>query len=221
MKMRATWGILVLNALCSVCDACSCYYFHPQEHYCTADFVALVTVNEQRDMDNYTKMQSYYVIVHRLFKANKDSVEGLSKGIIWTPANDAVCGITLKTNRKYLITGSSDRSKPKVSLCNYHQEWNALTRKQKKGFQRLYRNGCNCTVRVYHSGRDANRHCLWETSDSLDCQSKEAICVPSHVKPGCIWLGGQRYRECMKKRRRMKILEGPSGSAPLENSYSR
>ncbi|PSN36520.1 hypothetical protein C0J52_25428 [Blattella germanica] len=130
----------------------------------------------------------------------------LKSGRLLTSAQSSMCGINLNVEETYLITGRVYAGKARISLCGFHQPWNQLTIRQKKGFRLLYRQGCNCECPKESSPSDI---CAWETSSysdssSLhDCQQKHAVCMKT-VSGGCGWSVDKKYRECMKTRRLMR-----------------
>lgn len=180
--------------------ACSCMPFHPQEHYCTADFVALVSVTSAKRSGGADPLapRGYGIELLRLFRGGQKAAMALAReGLLWTPSHDGLCGVTFREGIRYLVTGSLHGAKPWVSTCGFVRPWAELTRKQRKGFQRLYEQGCRCSVR-FHPGRHAQ--CVWETAflRTEDCQGQHAICVP-RGNSGCAWLGGVPYRNCVKR----------------------
>lgn len=47
--IKCLWFALIVASLQCCCDACSCMYSHPQEHYCVADFgkiFSLIQIDE-------------------------------------------------------------------------------------------------------------------------------------------------------------------------------
>ncbi|XP_067123442.1 tissue inhibitor of metalloproteinase-like isoform X1 [Centruroides vittatus] len=189
----------------AVAESCLCMNFHPQEHYCSADFVAAVRVRRMRKSD--ADVHVYQIRTKKIFKANGKAEEALSHGLLWSNSKEAMCGLRLRPDR-YLVTGRITGEKPWVSGCNFVQKWSTLTKKQRKGFRRLYRQGCHCKVRPLFGSRRATkgRYCSWETvwTDS-DCQGKHSLCVPT---PGdgdrCSWVNNSAYRHCMKRFRKEK-----------------
>lgn len=202
----------LLGAFCFVSffndtNACSCIYSHPQEHYCSADFVAVVRVKSRGKGDGTTT--AYHIKVKKEFKMTDKARHALSQGLLWTSSNEAACGVTLHPTR-YLIAGRIRGEKPWVSLCQFVQEWPTLSSKQKKGFRKLYQQGCRCMVRTMsyvswykHQYKNRERYCSWETvQERNDCQGLYSLCVPSAQNPEeCSWVGNSQYRRCMKERK--------------------
>lgn len=50
----------------------------------------------------------------------------------------------------YFTLGRIRGEKPFISLCHFIQEWPKLSAKQKKGFRKLYQQGCRCRVSVFY-----------------------------------------------------------------------
>lgn len=206
-----TWlayGVMMVLVFLPDTEGCVCLSSHPQEHYCSAHFVALVKIKKEGKSDGMAP--SYQIRLKKEFKMSEKARQALSHGLIWTPAGDDVCGVKFN-NTKYLITGRVIGEKAWVWRCNFVQQWSTLSRKQRKGFRKLYHQGCQCKVRMprpFRSSRE--RYCLWDTADEGvdDCQSLYTMCVPNHREnKGCIWSRNRRYRKCMKDRQKKKELE--------------
>ncbi|KAG8201111.1 hypothetical protein JTE90_028779 [Oedothorax gibbosus] len=203
-------GAMVICAVISEVELCSCFYSHPQEHYCSSDFVAVIRVKSKSKGDY--GIMAYHIKVKKEFKMTDKARHALSQGLIWTSSHEAACGVTLKPTR-YLIAGKVRGDKPFISLCHFVQEWPTLSPKQKKGFRKLYQQGCRCKVRMPNFVRDFREpHCAWETfRDKNDCQSLYSLCVPSHQGPNstetCSWVSTAQYRRCMKERKYERELE--------------
>ncbi|XP_074603153.1 metalloproteinase inhibitor 1-like [Brevipalpus obovatus] len=186
-------------------DACSCVFSHPQEHFCSADFVALVSIkglvganrnNQGSDFDLYNV---YKIKLHRLYKTSTPNA--FAKGYLFTPSSLNSCSPNLVKNTAYLITGRMVNNNPYVSFCNFIQENSTLTHRQRKGFRRTYGLNCGCKVRdtrsyAYHlfnhtsetleSGHRSpvnSGFCQWDTKWEIenDCQGMHSACV--RVKP--------------------------------------
>nr|XP_042896239.1 metalloproteinase inhibitor 2 [Parasteatoda tepidariorum] len=128
----------------------------------------------------------------------------LSQGLIWTSSHEAACGVTLKPTR-YLIAGRIRGEKPFVSLCHFVQEWATLSSKQKKGFRKLYQQGCKCRVRMPSFVKNRREpYCLWDTYQAKnDCQSLYSLCSAQYHNEteACSWVSTSQYRRCMKERK--------------------
>jgi len=64
-----------------------------------------------------------------------------------TAGSSSMCGVDLKLEETYLITGKVVAGQASINLCNYITPWAHLSVRQKKGFRLLYRQGCSCEVR--------------------------------------------------------------------------
>lgn len=195
---------LIFCVTVNVSNACTCLYHHPQSHYCNSDFVALVKVKQRGKSDG--RITSYHIKVKKEFKMNEKTRHALSQGLIWTASDSSLCGINLKQSR-YLIAGRMTGEKLFINLCHFVQEWSTLTVKQKKGFRRLYQQGCQCKIPDFSRPRSSNRtsvgRCDWDTSKDgkFDCQNLYSVCAPSsHASNECVWLKSRAYRHCMKER---------------------
>uniref|UniRef100_T1JNR6 NTR domain-containing protein n=1 Tax=Strigamia maritima TaxID=126957 RepID=T1JNR6_STRMM len=203
---------LLIMAFCAVGDTCTCFPVHPQAHYCNSDYVLLVKVNNST-IGNQTQAthRMIDVKIKKSFKANEKVNFAIKNGQIWTPMNDGVCGINLKPNAKYLITGKVEGGKAFISTCDYYQEWSNLTPKQRKGFKLLYKLGCECKVaycplakRGHKCNVNANT-CSWTTAFDKDgdCQGHYSICM-RQITGYCQWNSSRAYKQCVKEKEQKK-----------------
>ncbi|GFV95559.1 tissue inhibitor of metalloproteinase [Trichonephila clavipes] len=205
-------GVLTMCFIIGEVELCSCFYSHPQEHYCVADFVAVVRVKSQGKGDS--GITAYHIKVKKEFKMTEKARHALSQGLIWTSSHEAACGVTLHPTR-YLIAGRIRGEKPFVSLCHFVQEWPKLSSKQKKGFRKLYQQGCRCRVRMPSFVKNHREpFCSWETfRGKTDCQGLYSLCVPTaHARASngteeCSWVSTAQYRRCMKERKYEREIE--------------
>ncbi|CAB1350145.1 unnamed protein product [Coregonus sp. 'balchen'] len=66
---------------------------------------------------------------------------------IFTSSSSASCGVTLETNKEYLITGQLNTAgRMHIITCNFIQYWEDLSGTQKKSLTRRYQSGCDCTI---------------------------------------------------------------------------
>jgi hypothetical protein len=72
----------------------------------------------------------------------------LKSGRLVTAGTTSMCGVDLKPEETYLITGRVVAGQASINLCNYIVPWAGITVRQKKGFRLLYRQGCLCEVRL-------------------------------------------------------------------------
>ncbi|XP_054721448.1 tissue inhibitor of metalloproteinase-like [Uloborus diversus] len=204
------FGALVISSMITDTNTCSCFYSHPQEHYCVADFVAVVRVKSRGKGDGH--ITAYHIKVKKEFKMTDKARHALSQGLIWTSSHEASCGVTLHPTR-YLIAGRIRGEKAFISLCHFVQEWNKLSAKQKKGFRKLYQQGCRCRVRMPGYVKNPREpYCTWETFRGRnDCQALYSLCVPYvqsfNGTDECSWVSTSLYRRCMKERKYERELE--------------
>ncbi|XP_046442150.1 tissue inhibitor of metalloproteinase-like [Daphnia pulex] len=224
--MKCCWALLsalvILTAMATFADGCSCSKRHPQEHYCSADFVVLAHVKRiVHDRSEWSR--AYKVRIKKEFKVTESGRQALSYGRILTPSHDASCGIRLKPGRRYLLTGNIRSGKPWINLCNFVHDWDRMTPIQRKGFRRLYQRGCDCKVMECHwwgKCPSTTQACTWDTAfDWHDCQSMHAICTRGNGGGGsgtCRWSHSKSYRQCSKKRAGAdpKNPDDPARSAP-------
>jgi len=202
LGIMVTVSLLILST--AGVDGCSCIKRHPQEHYCTADFVVLAHV--KRIVQSNAKYNlAYKVRIKKEFKVTEQGRAALAYGRILTPSHDASCGIRLKPGRRYVLSGTINQGKPWINLCNWHEEWDRMTSVQRKGFRKLYERECDCKVMECHwwGGRcpSTTSACVWRTAfDKFDCQGEHSICVRNDDAT-CRWSHSRSFRECMAKSR--------------------
>ncbi|XP_076369668.1 tissue inhibitor of metalloproteinase-like [Tachypleus tridentatus] len=196
----------------NVTEGCTCRKLHPQDHFCSDDFVALVKVKGFGKNDG--RHVSYHVKVKKEFKMTHKAREALSHGFLWTSPYESSCGVFLGRS-KYVITGYVNGEKALTSLCGYVKEWTTLSRKQRKGFRKLYQHGCRCRVlssfqsRLFGKGllSEKGRYCPWITvwDGDKDCEGLHSVCVPDNDT--CRWLPNRVYKRCMKQRQKQLDTE--------------
>ncbi|XP_063216914.1 metalloproteinase inhibitor 3 [Bacillus rossius redtenbacheri] len=214
----ACFALVLLGALgYSSVLACSCMLEHSQTHACTADFVIVARVKKVF-MSDHTKI--YKVKVKKEFKMQEKARAALKAGKLATAAGSSMCGLDLKRDETYLVTGRVVAGQARVSLCGYTRPWKELTARQRKGFRLLYRQGCSCQIVHCPWWRDCSNAtlsgdsgalgdaCRWETSmlsdhTLPDCQEQHAVCLRT-ASGACAWAADKHYKGCMKTRRRIR-----------------
>ncbi|KAJ9601770.1 hypothetical protein L9F63_000062, partial [Diploptera punctata] len=178
-----------------------------------ADFVIVARVKKVSFPDEMTRV--FKVKIKKEFKMTEKANVVLKSGRLITGSYSSMCGVDLKPEQTYLITGKVLGGKARISICNYIKPWNEISVRQKKGIRRLYTQGClHCEIRDCPWWRQCPKHtvdnstCQWETSirsdSSLpDCQEKHAICMKTS-SGSCQWSTDKNYRECVKTRRRLR-----------------
>lgn len=214
---------LLAAAGAGLSQACSCHKRHPQEHFCSADFVVLAQV-KRIVTDRSEWSRAYKVRIKKEFKVTAKGRVALSYGRILTPAHASTCGIRLKPGRRYLLTGNIRGGKPWINLCNWSQDWDRMTAIQRKGFRRLYQRGCDCKVVECHwwskcpPPATSQAACTWSTASDwpLDCQQLHAICW-RNAQGQCRWSQSRSLKECVRKNKKRK---GASKSSTASSSIS-
>jgi len=208
----ALCAVLLVAASINMASACSCMMSHPQTHYCLADFVIVARVKKVLEPDAMSRV--YKVKIKKDFRMNQKARILLKEGRLVTAGSSSMCGVDLRPEETYLITGKVVAGQASINLCNYITPWAHLSVRQKKGFRLLYRQGCSCEVincpwwRHCAKERLMSGACLWGTSlnsdPSLpDCHANHGICMKT-PSGKCDWSTDKKYRECMKNRRRIR-----------------
>ncbi|XP_033210329.1 metalloproteinase inhibitor 3 isoform X2 [Belonocnema kinseyi] len=185
-------------------EACSCAPAHPQTKFCKADFVAVIKV---KDLEEGEFENLYRVKVKRVFKSNPEH-NMILEDELWTPSTDGMCGVTLNLNMTYVVSGSMRSGKPFISICDLSMPWAKTTKRQRKGFRQLYREGCKCKI-VFTPfqwkgtvlEKAGGKQCLWESEPGpLICQEEHGICMQGHG--GCSWVPSVSYKNCIEQHQR-------------------
>ena len=103
--LLASW-CLYLIPTCSI--ACSCVYSHPQEHFCSSDFVVALSIQGDpklltTDPNGQIGLLRYPVKVNKVFKGI--DITSVRKGFIYTGSALSSCSPTFNKNVTYLMTG--------------------------------------------------------------------------------------------------------------------
>lgn len=208
----ALWAVLLVAASINMASACTCMMSHPQKHYCQADFVIVARVKKVLQPDAMSRV--YKVNIKKEFKMTQKARILLKERRLVTAGSSSMCGVDVRLEETYLMTGRVVSGQAYINLCNYITPWAQLSVRQKKGFRLLYRQGCSCEVidcpwwRQCSKDKIVSDACLWETSlnsdSSLpDCQANHGICMKT-PSGNCGWSTDKNYRQCMKNRRRIR-----------------
>ncbi|XP_077389733.1 metalloproteinase inhibitor 2-like isoform X1 [Festucalex cinctus] len=176
LVLLCLWGLQEEGA-----QACSCFPIHPQQLYCQTDIVVirakvLGVMPGAQGKGRPTKYDIQHLMVRILVDKNKlvhvrhqsfafQTFKGVKKlfAAIYTGPNSAACGVTLTTGTEYLLMGKlqSDGTLH-VSLCDFHEPWDALS--TTKNLLSSYAEGCGCTIKSCFSFpccMNGLTECLW------------------------------------------------------------
>ncbi|XP_013408084.1 metalloproteinase inhibitor 3 [Lingula anatina] len=222
---------MLLTVLCSVValglysqytEACSCMPLHPQMHFCQADFVmrakvkgseilyrkSIIMENGKNVTWRRAYQKVYHIRINRIFKQNdKFKNATLHKNKIYTNPSDAMCGVHLENNTKYLLTGYMHDGRAHISVCGWVGEWTRIPQKQRKGVSHLYKKNCQCKVETCIRRGDGvcpsdNSTCVWRWHDSHNsCYATSSVCE-QRADGNCKWSSGKLLKECKEKNRK-------------------
>ncbi|KAG7468715.1 metalloproteinase inhibitor 2-like [Solea senegalensis] len=166
-----TWTVhtclITLAILCvwqaEVAETCRCIWRHPQEQFCSADMVMKAKVLGGLKVGitshgNFS-IKGYHIKQLKSFKRNCIEIN-----TIYTNPSSASCGITLKYNTEYLLSGSLRDGKMHVSSCDFVRQWDTLTDSQREGVVSNYEQGCGCKITHCYSSpcaASSSAECLW------------------------------------------------------------
>ncbi|KAG7468711.1 metalloproteinase inhibitor 2-like [Solea senegalensis] len=165
-----TWTVhtclITLAILCvwqaEVAETCRCMR-HPQEQFCTADVVLKAKVlgglKVVKTKHESLSMKGYNIKQLKSFKGNCITIH-----TIYTFTSSSLCGISLKYNTEYLLSGSFLDGRLHVSSCDLVREWDTLSDSQREGVVSQYEQGCGCKITHCYSSpcaASSSAECLW------------------------------------------------------------
>ncbi|KAM6904483.1 metalloproteinase inhibitor 2b [Xenentodon cancila] len=146
-----TVAILFLWRVEEMAEACSCSPAHPQQAFCSSDVVIRARVVGAQEVDagndvygHPIKRIKYDIKQIKMFKGPTRDIDA-----VYTAPSSAVCGVTLDTNgrKEYLIAGKMEADGTMhVTLCDFIEQWEALSATQKKSLPLRYETGCDCKI---------------------------------------------------------------------------
>ncbi|XP_044734793.1 metalloproteinase inhibitor 4 isoform X2 [Chrysoperla carnea] len=116
---------------------------------------------------------------------------------------ESLCHIE-KYGEKQIVRGTVKTMKLVMNLCNYNRKWQHLTKRQQKGFKKLYYYGCDCELEKTNSKPESEQSKLGcPYSISSVCTLRNGICMPD--KNGlCNWSQSISQEECWEEWRASK-----------------
>nr|AFB81539.1 tissue inhibitor of metalloproteinase [Tegillarca granosa] len=192
---------------------CYCDPAHPQQEFCTVDYVIKAKVREKifiYDADNTTEMPvevKYVLKIKKIFKQTPAFEELNDTTVAFTSSKDSLCGVDLNVNEDYLISGNVNGGRMDLHYCSWIEKYNNPTSIQKRGVRFLYKNGCKCQVfRCFGNGCnnpaafgvDEDHNCAWERGLPGDCYARKGIC--KKLGDGrCCWKRTHALKNCAPK----------------------
>uniref|UniRef100_UPI0037E7FE85 metalloproteinase inhibitor 2b isoform X1 n=1 Tax=Semicossyphus pulcher TaxID=241346 RepID=UPI0037E7FE85 len=142
---------------------------------------------------NPIKRIKYDIKQMKMFKGPNQDIDA-----IYTAPSSAVCGVSLETNgMEYLITGKLETDGTMhVTLCDFIEQWEALSDTQKKSLTQRYEMGCDCKITRCTSipcSISGPAECLWldwvmeKTVNGQ--QAKHFACI-KRSDDSCAWYRG-------------------------------
>lgn len=190
-KFVAAVAFLML-CIFDISESCSCQRNHIQTQFCNSDFVILSRIVNEKTHNERTQFK---IRVRKTFKATEKAREALKFGILETSQWSSMCGVSdLQIGKLYVVMGKINNLKAHINLCTPPRLWQDLSRRQRKGLNKVYKYGCTC--RISRFGRKNKDSCLW--NQSSDCEEKEGICL-RQLNKSCRWNRNKALTKCQKE----------------------
>lgn len=215
MKQYNFLLFLVLTVLCvRSAHSCMCDFPHPQNKFCSADFVIKATIVKEElkfgdeSMGIPFPLQKNYTVQFKkrdIFKGS--SLLGSSDTLViktsGTPWN---CGETFTLNKEYVISGFVSDGEFFTNNCQWNPEYLTLEPHQRRGIRYMYEQGCNCTIHHcrgencdFPQSLNPDQTCIWPGSyNTNDCYAKYGFCLPD-IFGVCYWKQNRMLGGCLQR----------------------
>ena len=126
------------------------------------------------------------------------------KAKLFTASSSGTCGVTLKRDTKYLLTGSVTRGRIEISICDWIAPFYRLSRQQKFGIKGGY--DCSCKLDECPNGKPLcempSNKCEWNKRfgtnlTEMACDLEHRMC--KSIKGKCLWFEDAYYEPCIMK----------------------
>ncbi|KAM4662104.1 metalloproteinase inhibitor 1 [Discoglossus pictus] len=189
-------ALVILGCMGREAWSCSCAPKHPQTAYCNSPVVIRGKFIAQKEDNKRSDYWEYEIKTTKLFKAPEELGE---IRYLYTAKMESLCGYQHQSTNKsqeFMITGYVVEGKVMIGFCGFIVPWDSLSMQQKRGFQQVYQNNCNCQIVPCFSvpcETQNDRECLW--TDSLmkrksryseGTQASHMACVQSG-NDMCVW----------------------------------
>ena len=123
-------------------ESCKCAVLQPKDQYCDSSFTARVHVSGQQDAEEQNK-KVYLVHVEHIYRGDDAARTALNDGKLYTMRHSASCGVDLKTDQSYIVTGQLSNGKTSINNCGYHKLTSDVSDDVKRGFEGEYNSQCS------------------------------------------------------------------------------
>jgi hypothetical protein len=122
-------------------NACTCVRLNPEQHYCGADFVAVMKIGARHE-DTEKRVVNYEFEVKQVLRATEKGKKSLASNRLIT---SGPCGVfSLIEGKELVVTASvDDNGDAHVGFCSYHDLWSDFKPELKAGFLGGYK--CSST----------------------------------------------------------------------------
>lgn len=124
---------------------------------------------------------AYKVRIRKPYKMSEKAEVALKSGRLLSPSSDGLCKASLEIGKLYVISGRINSLKARIHMCNFMREWGKISKRQRKGFKRMYQQGCLCNIKhcPYRHCKKIKDSCNWHTlhyNDKYDCERMQ-VCT--------------------------------------------
>jgi hypothetical protein len=124
-------------------NACTCVRINPEQHYCGADFAAVIKIGSRHE-DTEKQVVYYEFDVKQVLRATEKGKKSLASNRLILDTRGPCRMFSLIEGQELVVTaGVDDNGDAHVGLCNYHDLWSDFKPELKAGFLGGYK--CSST----------------------------------------------------------------------------
>ncbi|XP_052677808.1 metalloproteinase inhibitor 3-like [Crassostrea angulata] len=122
--------------------ACRCLPQHPQKQFCESDFVIKGRILSRTE-SGHSQLENAFYTVQIIQNYKREHYGSARRVQIFTDLQSSMCGPFFQIGREYIITGSIQNDRWRVSSCSWNPESPSLTPYQRIALKfGYYRNSC-------------------------------------------------------------------------------
>lgn len=206
--LRMTLALVATLTFAQFSNACFCNLRHPQEIYCSSDFVAVLEVLNMEEIYGNTVPRhmfpmevNYTVNIGYVFKRT-DAFSTADRMHLYTGGSDGTCRVDLEVDKSYIVMGYVSDGKLYFGLCDWTLRSEELTEHVFRGLHYHYRRGCNCEIQKCYGDEQCNalnnqnNTCPWRSSNQ--CDVEYGFCREG-PDSSCAWRSNRMRRSCLNR----------------------